>query len=151
MKTRKARDSDIDQIIKMCTSSLKVTYGSFLTEEMMEPWINGSETEKYVTKMLDNIWIAEDEGHIRAVTALKDDMIDLLWIGLQYRSRGIGRELLERAEQIMRENGIKQGRLECFEPNTSSIKFYEKMGWQKKEVCLDKMANINKVLMTKSL
>ena len=151
MRIRQAQDSDFDAIVAMCVSSMKATYGDFFSDEEMRPWIEGGETEKYVEAMLATMLVAVEEGSIRGVVALKDDMVDLMWIALDYRGRGIGRALAEEAEKVLAEKGTGTGRLECFEPNTQAIAFYERLGWTKKEVYPDEASGINKVLMVKRL
>jgi ribosomal protein S18 acetylase RimI-like enzyme len=130
---------------------MKDTYGAFFSDEEMRPWIEGGETEKYAKAMLGSMLVAVEEGSIRGVVALKDDMVDLMWIALEYRGRGIGRALMKETEKALTESGTEMGRLECFEPNTQAIAFYERLGWTKKEVYLDEAAGINKVLMVKRL
>ncbi|MHC4090082.1 MAG: GNAT family N-acetyltransferase [Planctomycetota bacterium] len=130
---------------------MKATYGAFLTSEQMRPWIERGETERYVKAMLANILVAEEDGPIRGVATLKDDMVDLIWVAIESRGHGIGRALLAEAEKALLERGIQVGRLECFEQNARAIAFYERMDWSRKDTYLDESTGVNKVRMVKQL
>ncbi|MHC4065264.1 MAG: GNAT family N-acetyltransferase [Planctomycetota bacterium] len=130
---------------------MKATYGAFLTSEQMRPWIERGETERYVKAMLANILVAEEDGPIRGVATLKDDMVDLIWVAIESRGHGIGRALLGEAEKALLERGIQVGRLECFAQNARAIAFYERMDWSRKDTYLDESTGVNKVRMVKQL
>jgi GNAT superfamily N-acetyltransferase len=130
---------------------MKATYGAFLSNEQMRPWIEGGETETYVKTMLATILVAEEDGRIRGVAALKDDMVDLIWVATESRGHGVGRALLTEAERVLHQRGIEVGRLECFEPNARAITFYEGMGWSRTDTYLDETTGIKKVRMIKQL
>jgi GNAT superfamily N-acetyltransferase len=151
VRIRRALDSDIDAVVAICVSSMKATLGAFLTSEQMRPWIEGGETERYVHAMLSGMLVAEDDGRLVGVTALRDDLVDLIWVAREHRGRGIGRALLNAAEEALIERGIERARLECFEPNTPAINFYERMGWSREAAYLDETVRITKVLLAKQL
>jgi putative acetyltransferase len=151
VRIRPAQNRDFEAIVAVCVSSMKATYGAFLSSEQMRPWIEGGETERYVRAMLATILVAEEEGRIRGVATLKDDMVDLIWVATESRGHGIGRALLTEAEKVLHERGIEVGRLECFEPNAPAIAFYEGMGWSRKDSYLDETTGVEKVRMIKQL
>jgi GNAT superfamily N-acetyltransferase len=132
-------------------SSTKATYGAFLTSEQMGPWIEGGETERYVHAMLPDMLVAEDDGRLAGLTALKDDLVDLIWVALEDRGHEIGRALLNAAEEVPIERGVERARLECFEPNAPAISIYERMGWSREAAYLDDAVKITKVLWAKKL
>lgn len=149
MRIRPAEDRDIDTVVALCVSSMEATYGGFLTSEQIRPWTEGGETEKYVHAMLPTMLVAEDNERLVGVTVLKDDLVDLIWVALEHRGRGIGRALLSAAEEALTARGVKRARLECFEPNRPAIGFFERMGWSREAVYLDKTVGITKVLLIK--
>jgi len=148
---RAARDSDIDGIVALCKSSLAATYGSFLDEEKMRPWIEGDEAEKYVRKTLSRAIVAEESGSIVGIASLEDDMIGLLWVAIERRGRGIGGRLLAEAERMLAAGGQALGKLECFEDNVDSIAFYESKGWRAVSTSMHETAGVNQVLMHKDI
>ncbi len=151
MKIRPAKKDDFTGIVTICVASMKATYGSFFTEDQMRPWIEGGETENYVRDMLDSMLVVEKEGDVAAVAALRDDMIDLVWVAQEHRGRGVGTAIMAESERVLHEKGHATGRVEVFEPNGRAISFYERLGWTRKDVYPDESAGINKVLLTKPL
>ncbi len=149
VEIRQATKADFDAIIEMCKSSLQVTYGSFLDEEDMKPWSEGDEIDKYVRSALGNLLVAVDCDGISGVAGVEGDLIGLLWVAIEKRGEGIGADLIEAAEEMIRKNGHKKVRVEVFEPNTDAIRFYERHGWAKREAYPDPTAGVNKVLMVK--
>ena len=47
--------------------------------------------------------------------------------------------------------GISEAQVECFEPNSDAIGFYEKLGWTIGRKYFDEMAGVNKVVMQKKI
>jgi len=148
---RSADASDIDDIVAMCKSSLAATYGSFLDEEKMRPWIEGDEAAKYVKKTLARMIVADDEGTIAGVASLEDDMIGLIWVDTELRGQGIGSRLLAEAEHMLASEGQTIGKLECFEANVDSMAFYRSRGWTAVKTSMHETAGVNSVLMHKAI
>lgn len=151
IEIRKARRDDIERIISMCKDSLAATYGDFMDEEAMRPWIAGTETDDYVRSRIAQMLVAEFSGRIAGVVSLDQQSVDLLWVDIDHRRQGIGRCLMERAERELASSGHSTGKLECFEPNRDAIAFYERLGWSIERKYLDETAGVNKVVMTKTL
>jgi len=148
---RQADASDRDQIVAMCKHSMKATYGSFMTEEAMAPLAEGDETDKYVDAMLPHMLVAEDAETVVGVVSLDNETIDLLWVDIERRGQGIGSRLLKQAEDQLATKGVRKGKLQCFEPNRSSIEFYQSQGWSITDTVHDDMAGVDKVNMVKEL
>ena len=148
---RTARPDDYAHIVSMCKNSMVATYGDFFDRETMKPWVEGNETDTYVETMLSNMIVAEDKGRVVGVISLKEDVIDLIWIAIEYRGKGIGKTLMVEAERILSARGFERAKLECFEPNTNAIAFYKKRGWSIKDTSFDNTAGVNKVIMEKNL
>lgn len=151
MEIRKAPVDDIEGITEMCVSSMAATYGHIMTEEEMRPWIEGDETLKHVTKTIEFSSVAVNKGAICGVVTLDKDLIDLVWVGIEYRGKGIAKLLMDEAEKQLKENGYKVAKLECFEGNDAAIGFYESVGWIIQKVVKDETSGHNKFIMTKSL
>ena len=145
---REATEADLAEIIQVCRESIAETYGSFIEKEKMEPWVHGDEVEKFVTANWRNILVADVEGRILGVVSITGDTIDLLWVKLGFRGRGLGAVLMEKTEaRIFSENG--KAKVECFEPNTASLAFYKGRGFFPVETNFDEESGVNKVLMEK--
>lgn len=151
VKIRKCLPEDRDPIVSMCKGSIRETYGPFLDAERMKPWIEGGESDRYVDTMLTSMLVAERDGRVVGVTALKDHLVDLLWVADDLRGSGIGTRLMEAAEEALAAAGYPKGALECFSPNANAIGFYEGRGWRIVDRYPDSVAGVDKVLMQKSI
>jgi ribosomal protein S18 acetylase RimI-like enzyme len=148
---RTARSGDFAAIVRICKSSMVATYGGFLDQEKMKPWVEGEATNNYVTSMLGDMLVAVDGDRIDGVVAIAGDTIDLVWVAIERRGRGIGTALMAAAENAIRRRGQPKARLEVFEPNRDAIRFYEARGWLRQDRYPDPMAGVDKVLMTRNL
>jgi ribosomal protein S18 acetylase RimI-like enzyme len=127
------------------------TYGGFLDQEKMKPWVEGEATDNYVSSMLGDMLVAVDGDRIDGVVAIAGDTIDLVWVAIEKRGHGIGTALMAAAEDAIRRRGHTEARLEVFEPNRDAIRLYEARGWLRQDRYPDPMAGVDKVLMTKDL
>ncbi len=65
------------------------TYRSFLQGEKVKPWIEGNETDKYVSSMLDDMLVAVDEESIVGAVSIASNTIDLVWVATAKRGHGV--------------------------------------------------------------
>ncbi|MHC4780976.1 MAG: GNAT family N-acetyltransferase [Planctomycetota bacterium] len=146
---RLAREPDIPRIIRICRESIVETYGSFIDAEKIEPWTRGDEVRKFVSGNREKMLVSEVDGEVLGVVSIDGDMIDLLWVKLEVRGRGLGTGLMEETERRIF-SGFGVARVECFEPNTASIEFYGARGFSAVETVFDSESGVNKVLMEKT-
>ena len=151
IKIRKARKEDQDPIINMCKSSMKETYGSFLDEDALKPLETGSSTDRYIKRMINNMVVAHKNEKVVGVLSIDNNLIDFIWVHGDFRGKGIGKTLMHKAENHLKTKGYKKARLECYEPNKRSIKFYKNLDWIPKSSEYDKKARVNRILMEKSI
>ena len=148
---RTAEQGDVKSIVKMCKSSMAATYGSFMSLSEMRPWIEGRETDHYVEGMIQKMIVAEQTKGVVGVACINEDVIDLVWVDANCRGEGIGQQLMEAAERIIKLDGFDEAKVECFEPNEGAIKFYELCGYGKKDRYADPVAKVDKVLLVKNV
>jgi len=151
VKIRKTRPEDRERVVGMCKVSMRETYGPFLDSERMKPWLEGQELDRYVDAMLANMLVAEHDGRVVGVTALKAHLVDLLWVARELRGTGVGTRLMDAAEEALAAAGYPSGALECFLPNREAIEFYEQRGWKVVDRYPDTVAGVDKVLMQKTI
>jgi ribosomal protein S18 acetylase RimI-like enzyme len=107
----------------------------------------------YVGKLLRKInsnegviYLAEHEGHIVGLIAvmverqLTSDLLEWvpskggrileLFVQTQYRGQNIGKLLMKKGEEYLKEQGCNVLRIEVFEPNAKAHNFYRKLGYQ---------------------
>lgn len=93
--------------------------------------------EQYLKRNPDTCFVAEEDDRIvGAIMAGHDGrrgFIHHTTVHLQYRNRGIGRQLVERAMQALDEQGIHKVALLVFSRNEIGNAFWEKMGFTGRE------------------
>jgi len=72
------------------------------------------------------VWLAEVEGHLAGLLAIKDDYIDQLFVAVERQRQGVGTALLQKA----REHSPRGLRLSTFQKNALARAFYEKHGFK---------------------
>lgn len=73
-----------------------------------------------------DVWLAERNGKIAGLLALRDDLIDQLFVGVDVQRQGVGAALLAKA----RERSPDQLRAYTFQKNSAARRFFEKHGFQ---------------------
>jgi putative acetyltransferase len=73
-----------------------------------------------------DIWLAEDGGRIVGMIALRDHLIDQLFVGIDAQRQGVGAALLDKA----RERSPDHLRAYTFQKNAPARAFFEKHGFE---------------------
>ena len=149
--TRPARESDIPEILVLFKDSLPQSYGGFIDMTGDNPWLHGTAADEYVARTLPDMTVVEDaRGTVVAFGVLQGNFIDLVWVRLEYRGRGLGSHLMDEFEaRIATDHEFAE--LECFEPNTPAIEFYRRRGYTIQRTYFVKDAGVNTAVMTKKL
>jgi GNAT superfamily N-acetyltransferase len=98
LRIRTAREEDIGDMVRLQRESLPDTYGPFLADESLGPWIEDDGVERYVASAWPNMLLAESECEILGFASIAGALIDLLWVRADVRSQGIGSRLMDHAE-----------------------------------------------------
>jgi ribosomal protein S18 acetylase RimI-like enzyme len=72
------------------------------------------------------VWLAEVDGHIAGLMALKEELIDQLFVRVDLQGRGVGTALLHKAMEL----SPTRLRLYTYQRNISARAFYEKHGFK---------------------
>ncbi len=149
--TRPARESDIPQVLKLFKDSLPQSYGGFIDLTRDDPGLHGTAAGEYVARTLPDMTVAEDaQGTVLAFGVLQGNFIDILWVRLECRSRGLGTRLMDEFEARIAAD-YEFAELECFEPNTPAIAFYRRRGYTIERTYFVEDAGVNTVVMVKKL
>lgn len=73
-----------------------------------------------------DVWLAERGGQIVGLLAMRDDLIDQLFVGVGLQRQGVGTALLARARELSPD----QLRAYTFQKNDAARRFFEKHGFQ---------------------
>ena len=144
MEIRKAKNEDIEQIITIIKEIAEIHVKNrpdiFKKKDksIIRNWIenviqNENEVILVASNKNDTIYgvliyqIKEIKEHINLIDK-KKLWIDELGVFERYRGQGIGKKLLQEAEQIARELECDSIELNCWDFNKEAIEFYEKNG-----------------------
>jgi len=136
IRVRKARIGDAQGIYEVLSQSFE-PYSRYYTEKAykatvisvheIENRINGQKTEVLVaihdSKIVGTASIKIEEKaklHIRSMAVIPS-----------YQGRGIGRRILKRINELAKQKNCKTVSLECFEPLTKAVTFYEACGFRR--------------------
>lgn len=144
--------------VKKCILELKKYEGQFdhdyLTDEnSVEKLFSDIQEEK---KKGGEIFVAKSNGQIVGFASLSivnknDELIvkkvDTVYISdmsvlPEYRNMGIGRKLLDKANEFAKEKGIKYIKLIVFADNIKAMSLYEKKGFKNYEVTMLKKTEL---------
>ena len=93
--------------------------------------------EKFISKNPDTCFIAKNDGVIIGTIMAGNDgrrgHIYHLMVKPEYRKQGIGRKLLEKAEEGLRKEGITKAFLVVFKENEIGNGFWEEAGYKTRE------------------
>jgi ribosomal protein S18 acetylase RimI-like enzyme len=142
---RQATKADFDQVGRVFSEENR--YHSEIVPgviQVAEPIM----TQEWYSAVLDNpdrsLWVAQVDEAVIGVVLVKemtspDDPIfcqrkyayvDEVVVAERFRGRGIGRLLMERAEQWAMERGLGEIELNVWEANQSAIGFYEGLSYE---------------------
>ena len=149
-KIRAARADDVPEMVRIQKDSLADTYGRFLDEEALEPWVQGEIVETYVAEAWPRSTVAEMLGEVVGLATIEGVRVDLLWVRADRRRQGVGGCLMDQAE---RQVGVRHAavELECFVPNRDALRFYARRGYRAVRRYLEPLAGVEKAVLRKPL
>ena len=137
---------NVEELIEVARESWKWAYAGLYSDEYIERWIR----QKYSReKLLNEIMRSRSESDLLFLGAFVDlkltgfievkimeDNAELLRLYLkpEYTHRKIGRELLSKAEKVMKEKGVSECTLYVHSQNQVGISFYFKNGFTVKGI-----------------
>ncbi len=160
MIVRKAKEQDIDAIIKLLDEletahlglNLSETERKFMQKSQDAHKIIKDGLEKSLKKDTGCLLVAEENGNavgylkaeidVRSPTKLHNKKLYIrhLIVSNDYRNRGVGRKLLEKAEAFAKENKIQFITLKTSPKNKSSTDFYKSLGFE--DIYIEKIKNV---------
>ena len=93
--------------------------------------------EKYLKRNPETCFVAREKDRVIGVILSGHDgrrgYIHHTAVRTEYRHRGVGRALVERAVSALSDEGIKKAAFVVFEKNTDGNNFWEKLSFKKRE------------------
>ena len=120
-RVRPYRPADLVEVVAMWRASKRA---AFPYVEVQQLYTLETDTDYFrdVLAQECDIWLAEADGRIAGLIALRDHLIDQLFVGLDNQRQGVGAALLNKA----RECSPDHLRAYTFQKNTSARAFFEK-------------------------
>lgn len=142
IKIRNFRPEDADKVCSFKKESAKVNFPSceFNTELFKKLLLNSSKRHPECVK------IAEDNGKVvgyiwfKVIDSAmgKFGRMEHLFVDEAYREKGLGRKLVEEAEEHFRKQGVKKVKLTVTTTNETAISLYKDMGYEIKRYRMEK-------------
>lgn len=129
MTIRRASPADAEAILDAHIASILGVCAPDYSPEQISAWVSPKNAAQYIRAMTGGhlMWVAEDTGRVLGFVDLVGDMLEGLYLHPGAIGKGIGRRLLETAEQAARAAGYR--RLELYSTLTS-YRFYMHMGYE---------------------
>ncbi|MDW8066710.1 MAG: GNAT family N-acetyltransferase [Aquificaceae bacterium] len=140
MKVRRAEESDIKELVEVYLRGYRgLEEYSYTHPDDVQAYLNW-----LFRRDVAGIWVAEENGRIVGFVASDGNWfskregkvvgaIHELIVLPEYRNRGIGKALVEKALEYFRSRGLDIAELWVGDENTRAIEFYKKLGFEEKD------------------
>lgn len=149
---REAKETDLQVVRKYTVETAWTSLSESDRKELdKEKWTKHllELFEKLSKRETEKIFVAEDESHAflgyiwvgegsNMMTGLKHGYIYDVFVKKEFRGKGIGRTLLEKAQNYCREKGYSRIRLMVYVNNANAIGLYNKMGFKTEQMHMEK-------------
>jgi ribosomal protein S18 acetylase RimI-like enzyme len=125
MNIRPYRSTDLAQAVAMWRASKQAAF-PYVAVQQLYTLQNDTDYFRDVVAQECEVWLATDQEHILGLLALRDDLIDQLFVAIDAQRQGVGGALLVKA----RERSPDQLRAYSFQKNSLARAFYEKHGFR---------------------
>jgi ribosomal protein S18 acetylase RimI-like enzyme len=123
--TRPYHPTDLTDVVAMWRASKRAAF-PYVEVQQLYTLQNDTDYFRNVVAQECDVWLATGEEQILGMLALRDDLIDQLFVAVDAQQQGIGSLLLEKA----RERSPDQLRAYTFQKNGPARAFFEKHGFE---------------------
>ena len=140
MKVSRAEESDIKELVEVYLKGYKgLEEYSYTHPDDVQAYLNW-----LFRRDAAGIWVAEENGRIVGFVASDGNWfskregkvvgaIHELIVLPEYRNKGIGKALVEKALEYFRSRGLDTAELWVGDENTGAIEFYKKLGFEERD------------------
>lgn len=125
IQVRLYRSLDQEQTVAMWRASKRAAF-PYVEAQQLHTLQDDTNYFRHVIAQECEVWLASDREQILGLLALRDDLIDQLFVAVDEQRRGVGSALLVKA----RERSPDQLRAYTFQKNGPARAFYEKHGFE---------------------
>lgn len=140
MEFREATETDLESIRRVAAASLDASYAESLGEDVVYRLTEGWYTEEQLRERLEDdsvlYVVAESDGELRGfceieLTEPEKSVGEIQWLHVhpEERGQGVGRKLLERAEERILDSGAKRIEGVVLDANEAGNAFYREHGY----------------------
>lgn len=122
-------------------ASVRGLCAAFYSDEQIDAWVGHKTPDDYVRAMVDlgeRMWVVWGGGTALGFAAQKGEEIRAVYVHPDKGGRGIGRRLLQAAEQAARAEGVRVVHLDA---SLNAVPFYERMGYRGGPMSLHRLQN----------
>ncbi|NGN43959.1 GNAT family N-acetyltransferase [Mesorhizobium sp. CGMCC 1.15528] len=132
INVRRARAGDTVALKEILRDTFENTWLPHITPASAERYVHSDIGGHYVDEHGQDFAVAEIDGKLAGLVHWQDDFIEALHVSTQYQGRGVGRNLLDHAEAMIRSAGFPQARLETDTFNEQAQAVYKARGYEEK-------------------
>jgi ribosomal protein S18 acetylase RimI-like enzyme len=149
---REALLNDCQNMIDLQKNSVFESYLPFMDEQTLATWLESGAIENYIFENYSRSLVAEIDGDIVGFIFILDDyVIDLLWVDLNQRKKGIASHLIGNAEFKIKDKNYKEAVVEVYEDNVPAYNMYKQNGYEVTKRFTDRLNGLVKVVFEKKL
>lgn len=130
---RKAKKSELDEIVLLANKTFEASYRSFLGDHNVDWYINNSELKKELVVHFDDLHVLTLDEKIVGYIIYFDNFIHIMMIDSSEHNAGLGSYLLNEVEERIFKS-YDSVKLQSFVGNQVATNFYLKNGWTKGKV-----------------
>lgn len=121
VEVRPYKPDDLEAVVALWRASKR---DAFLYVESQQSYTLEEDTAyfRHIVAVENEVWIAEVDGRLTGLLAIRGDFIDQLYVAVDVKRSGVGSALLQKARSLS-PAGL---RLFTFQRNTAARAFYEK-------------------------
>lgn len=133
MKLRKAKQPELEQIVKLANRTFDSFYRSFLGDHNVDWYVGSGELKREIIKHTNDLYVLTYSNDIKGFAIYFDDFIHIMMVDEEAHRAGMGTFILKEVEHELFKNNDKI-KLQSFVGNEVATNFYLKNGWSKGEV-----------------
>lgn len=154
---KECSQEDIEKVKLISEKTFYETFSSDNTQEDMEDYLKENFSYNQVKSEIENdaskFYIVENNDEVVAYAKFNFDKaqteeghentleVQRIYVLKDYKGNRIGKNLMQKAIEIARENNLDYVWLGVWEHNINAIKFYEKLGFEKFDTHIFKLGN----------
>lgn len=129
MKIRLASQNDLPALDRIIRNAFEASYARFMPPAYVEKRREGLKSPVNVRKLLNDTGVAEADTAPVGCIACDEGFVAELWVAPTCHRQGVGRALMQWAEDRIRARGCETVGLECYESNENAMRFYSSLGY----------------------